>query len=114
MKRLSYAALLIAFSTPAFAQEKLPDGAKVTKLDVRPTKVDLNGTFAYSQLLVTATLDTGDTLDATRFAKVTQPKNATVNAAGQVRPTADGAGDIVVTLAGISATVSLKIGRAHV
>ena len=34
----------------AAAQEKLPAGAKVTKLDVRPAKVELTGPFAYAQL----------------------------------------------------------------
>src|SRR4051812_40592017 len=107
MKRLQFvaAAVLVAFAAPAFAQEALPAGAKVTKLEVRPTKVELNGPFAYAQLLVTATLDTGEVLDATRFAKVTAPKHATVGAAGQVRPTADGDGEIAVSLAGITASV---------
>ncbi len=72
MKLLRYAAaaLLVAFASPAFAQEKLPDGAKVTKLVVHPAKVELSGPFAYSQLLVTATLDNGETVDVTRVAKV--------------------------------------------
>ena len=109
MKLFRYAAavLLIGGALPAFAQEKLPDGAKVTKLDVHPTKIELSGPFAYSQLLVTATLDTGDVIDATRIAKVTVPKVATVNAAGLVRPAADGSGEITVTLAGTTATVPL-------
>lgn len=36
-------ALLLAVPGSAPAQEKLPDGAKVTKLDVRPAKVELAG-----------------------------------------------------------------------
>ncbi|MBN9119517.1 MAG: DUF1549 domain-containing protein [Planctomycetes bacterium] len=113
MKRLQYvaAALLVAFGAPAFAQEKLPDGAKVTKLDVRPAKVELKGPFAYAQLLVTATLDNGETLDATRLATITSPKFA-AHAAGLVRPTADGSGDIAVSLGGASATVPLTV-RGH-
>jgi hypothetical protein len=113
MKRLSYvaAALLVALGTPASAQEKLPDGAKVTKVDVRPAKVELNGPFAYSQLLVTATLENGETLDATRIAKVTPPKFATASAAGQVRPTADGSGEITISLQGVTATVPISVKR---
>ena len=107
--RYAAAALLVAFASSAFAQEKLPDGAKVTKLVVHPTKVELSGPFAYSQLLVTATLDNGDALDATRLAKITAPKAATVNAVGLVRPTADGTGDILVSLAGVSQTVPLSV-----
>src|SRR6266545_3955308 len=111
MKRLSYvaAALFVAFGAPAFAQEKLPAGAKVTKLDVRPTSIELNGPFAYSQLLVTATLDSGESFDATRIAKLTAPKNATVSPAGQVRPTADGTGNVAVSLAGVTANVPLTV-----
>lgn len=110
MKRLSYvaAAFVLAFAPAAFAQEKLPDGVKVAKLEVRPSKVELSGQYAYSQLLVTATLDNGETLDATRIATITPPKFAT-NAAGLVRPTADGSGDIAVSLAGISAKVPLTV-----
>src|SRR3954466_6097078 len=103
------AALLVAFAPVATAQEKIPDGTKVTKLEVRPAKVDLNGPFAYSQLLVTATLDNGETLDATRLAKIAPPKIATASAVGQVRPVADGTGDISVSLAGASATVPLTV-----
>ncbi|MCI0703523.1 MAG: DUF1553 domain-containing protein [Planctomycetia bacterium] len=103
------AALLLV---PGFglAQEKLPDGAKVTKLEVRPTKVELNGPFAYSQLLVLATLDTGETLDATRLSTITAPKGiASANAAGLVRPVGDGSGDLTVTLAGVTAAVSVRV-----
>jgi hypothetical protein len=101
---LTLFAAVAALAAPAGAQEKLPDGAKVVKLDVRPAKVELSGPFAYSQLLVTATLDGGETVDATRIATITVPKFAS-HVAGLVRPTADGAGEITVTLAGRSATV---------
>jgi hypothetical protein len=69
--------LLLSIPALAPAQEKLSDGAKVTKLDVRPTKVELSGPFSYSQLLVTATLDNGETADVTRIAKIeTRPDRA--------------------------------------
>jgi hypothetical protein len=112
MKRLSFAAaVLVALAAPAAAQEKLPAGAKVTKLDVRPAKVELDGPFAYAQLLVTATLDTGDLFDATRLAGIAAPPFAAVSPNGLVRPTADGAGDIVVTLAGATVTVPVAAKR---
>ena len=66
------------------------------------------GPFAYAQLLVTATLDNGETIDATRLAKITPPAFAAATA-GLVRPTADGSGDIAVSLAGTSASVSLTV-----
>ncbi len=111
MNRLSYAAaaLLLAFGSSGFAQEELPAGAKVTKLDVRPAKVELDGPFAYAQLLVTATLDNGETLDATRIAKIAAPKFAAASTNGLVRPLADGAGSIAITLAGQTAQVPLTV-----
>ena len=107
--RYAAAALSVALALPAFAQEKLPDGANVTALSVHPAKVELSGPFAYSQLLVTATLDDGTTFDATRIAKVTTPKAATASAAGLVRPAADGRGDIAVSLAGRTARVPVTV-----
>ncbi len=106
---LPLAVCFVAFAVPAAAQEKIPDGAKVTKIEVRPAKVDLDGPFTYAQLLVTATLDNGETLDATRLAKIAPPKSATVSAVGQVRPVADGSGDISVSLAGAFAIVPLTV-----
>ncbi len=91
-------ALLVAFGPAAVAQEKLPDGAKVTKLDVRPTKIELSGPFAYSQLLVTATLDNGETMDATRLAIPERKSGLVTIVNGLVRPTTDGTGDITVSL----------------
>jgi hypothetical protein len=109
---LPLAVCVAAFGAPALAQEKLPDGAKVTKLDVRPPRVDLKGPFAYTQLLVTATLDNGETFDATRLAKyTTENKKAivTVSPAGQVRPAADASGSFTVEFGGKSVIVPLSV-----
>src|SRR4051794_22865150 len=94
-----------AVAAPEPAADGLPAGAKVTKLDVRPAVVKLTGPFSYSQLIVTATLDSGDTLDVTRLAKIDAPKAVAVSANGQVRPIADATGDIAVSLAGQSAKI---------
>jgi len=91
----------------AAAQEKLPDGAKVVKLHVRPARVELDGPFAYAQLLVTATLDNGETMDATRIAKLESPSIAAVTA-GLVRPKAEGAAEIAISLGGRSITVPVN------
>ena len=100
--------LLLAVPGFAPAQEKLLDGAKVAKLDVRPTKVELNGPFAYSQLLVTATLDNGETADVTRVAKIATPKGVAATA-GLVRPTADGSGEIAISIGGKSVKVPVNV-----
>jgi hypothetical protein len=93
-------ALVAGFAVAASAQEKLPPAAKLTKIDVRPSSVTLNGPFSYSQLLVTGTLDSGETLDVTRIAKVEVPSCLAISAAGLVRPLVDGSGDVVVSLDG--------------
>ena len=95
-------ALLVLPGGFVAAQEKLPDGAKVAKLEARPAAIKLTGPFTYSQILVTATLDSGETVDVTRAAMFDRPAGFVSIVNGLVRPTADGAGDIVVSLAGQS------------
>lgn len=111
MKPFRYATvvLLATCGLPALAQEQLPAGAKVATVAVRPAAVELTGPFAYAQLLVTATLDSGEVVDVTRLAKVTAPQCAAVSATGLVRPAADGSGAIAVSVAGRSATVPVTV-----
>ena len=113
MTRLSLLAAVL-FATPLLAAdpatdvEKLPDGAKVVKLEARPTAIDLTSPFAYAQLLLTATLDNGDVQDATRLATLDLPANVT-QSAGLVRPKADGSGKITASLGGKSVTVPVTV-----
>jgi hypothetical protein len=115
MNRLQLASIILTCwaSTFAFGQEALPPGAKVTHLEVRPAQVDLDGPFAYSQLVVTATLDSGETLDATRLATITLPKFAAVNKTGLVRPLDDGRGEITITVAGQTRKIPLTVRGYH-
>jgi hypothetical protein len=109
LSRFFAVALLVAVPGFASAQETLPTGAKVTKLDVRPTQIDLTGPFAYSQLIVTATLNNGETLDATRIAQLTFPKELVSVTNGLVRATSDGKSDIAVTLDGRTLKVPVTV-----
>ncbi|MBA4062833.1 MAG: hypothetical protein C0501_03840 [Isosphaera sp.] len=100
----SFLAAVLLAAAPGFAAaqtpvDKLPDGAQVTKLDVRPAAVKVTGPFGYTQLLVTATLDNGETADVTRLAAFELPKGFT-QTAGLVRATADGTGVIGITVGG--------------
>jgi hypothetical protein len=97
--------LALALGAPA---ESLPT-AKVTKLDVSPKAVELKGPFAYSQLVVTATLEGGGTLDVTRLTQFTPPKGVSVSPAGQVRGSADGKGDLKLAVGGQTATVPVSV-----
>lgn len=109
MPRLLPAAALLLLAGPAAAQEALPAGATVTKLEARPAAITLDGPFAYSQLLVTATLAGGETVDVTRIAKVEAPANLVTVANGLVRPKTDGNGTVAVGLAGQAVAVPVKV-----
>lgn len=110
--RYGIAALLLALgaATPLMAQEKLPEGAKVTALEVTPMEIALKGPFSYSQMLVTAVLDSGDRVDVTRMAEVKPSADfAKISASRVVRPQANGTGQISVGFAGQSASIPLAV-----
>src|SRR5262245_53765727 len=103
------AALALPGAVPA-ATEKLPAGSKLTKLEVSPARITLDGRFAYSQLLVTGALAGGDKIDVTRMVAVEAPaKVVKVGATGQVRPLADGKGAIKLSLAGLKLEVPVEV-----
>ncbi|HET6572260.1 MAG TPA: DUF1549 domain-containing protein [Fimbriiglobus sp.] len=117
MTRFLSPAVVLAFALPAVAAEpaeKLPAGAKVAQLAVHPAKVDITGPFGYSQLLVTAHLESGDAIDATRFATVTAPKCVKVSPVRQVRPAGDGSGSLTVSLGGKSVEVPVTVSGQKV
>lgn len=101
--------LLLALALPAVAAEPLPTNAKITKLDVTPKAVELKGPFAYSQVLVTATLDGGGTLDVTRMAQFTPPAGVTIAPNGLVRSTADGKGELKIAVGGQTTAVPVSV-----
>jgi Protein of unknown function (DUF1553)/Protein of unknown function (DUF1549)/Bacterial Ig-like domain (group 2) len=103
--------LLLILAPSAFADdaEKLPPNAKVASLAIQPASIDLATPYAYGQLVITAKLDNGDTVDVTRIAKIEAPKTVTVSPAGLVRSTAEGASEIAITLGGQAAKVSVKV-----
>ncbi len=89
--------------------ESLPPGTKVVGLEVLPTSIKLTSRFDYAQLLVTAKLDNGDRVDATRLVQA-QPAAATVTISptGIVKATADGASAIGLKLGDQVATVPVE------
>jgi hypothetical protein len=94
----------------ASAQEKLPPGAKVVKVEVRPERVELKTPFEYRQLLITGVLENGDRVDLTRQAKFDAPAGLVkVSEAGQVRPVADGGGAIQFTAGGQAGAIPLAV-----
>ena len=93
--------------------ESLPPNAKVLRLAVQPAKLDIVGPFAYSQLVVTATLDPGDTVDVTRLAKFTAPSCVKVSPSGQVRPIAGGSGILSIAVGPTSLEVPVAVTSFH-
>ncbi len=94
----------------ALAPESLPKGAKIAALEVQPTKINCGSPNDYAQLLVTARLESGDTADVTRLVKFAlETPLAEVSARGILRPLKNGNGNLVVTLAGRTATTPVEI-----
>lgn len=100
---------LLAWASEANAEvEKLPPGVQVVKLAAMPESITLESPFAYRQLLLTATLSTGDQVDVTRIAQVKAPDLVTVTS-GLVRPRQEGSGQIVAELDGQSVTIPVSV-----
>jgi hypothetical protein len=91
-------AVVALAALPAVAQEKLPAGRTVVKVEARPDSVTLKNPFEYAQLLLSATLDNGDVIDVTRMAKLDLPPVVKASPAGLVRPVSDGSGSIHVAV----------------
>jgi len=86
------------------ARETIPEGATVTGLLVHPSRLELRGPFAYAQILVTAQLSNGETMDATRLAHYELPAGLSVDA-GLIRPQRDTQGTITIRLGNQSVTL---------
>src|SRR5207247_3576203 len=73
-------------------------------------EIRLTDRFAYVQLLVTARLASGESIDATRMVEPSlSPAIAEVSRSGLVRPKADGQGRLVLRLAGQTAAVPVTV-----
>ncbi len=99
--------------TPAGASalpESLPPGAKVASLAIEPAAVTLDGCYAAAQVLVTATLASGDRLDVTRLATLALgSKVGEVSRAGVVSPLAAGKTQLTARLGGVTARVPVEV-----
>ena len=106
--------LALALAALARGEETLPAGLNVVALEVRPATVELKQKFEYRQLLVSGKLATGETVDLTRLAKVSQTgKAVTVSADGLVRPAADGADELTFTYGALTAKVPVTVAGVN-
>jgi WD40 repeat protein/mono/diheme cytochrome c family protein len=97
-------------SEEAVEAEGLPTGTKVVALQVQPDAVKLTNKFAYTQLLLTAKLDSGDLIDVTRM--VTPALSAAVvdiSKSGLVRPKTDGQATLSVEVGGQKAEIPVTV-----
>ena len=105
----SAAALAAAFLNAATAQETpaIPD---VESLSVSPPEIHLNSPVAYSQLIATAKLTTGDSIDVTRIADITVKGDAvTVTDLGIVEGAKNGKATVVINLKGKNASIAVTV-----
>lgn len=107
---IAAAAAEAADANEFFSEESLPSGATVMAIDVQPTSIELNRKFGYAQLLVTATLNTGDRVDVTRMATITATGDAVrVTRGGRVHARADGAATLTISFADQSLQVPVAV-----
>jgi hypothetical protein len=113
-----FAALALALAvagTAAAQTEQPPAGLKVVRLEARPASIDLKNPYEYRQLLLVAQTDSGDVIDVTRMARVEVPAAlAKVSPAGQVRPVADGLGELTASVAGQTVRVPVTVSGQKV
>ena len=91
--------------------EKLPPGAKVLSLEAEPKNISIARWTDGAQVLITARMSTGESLDVTRLAKIesSSSRTAEVTPGGVVRAKSNGSATIKASLAGKSVSVPVKI-----
>ena len=108
----SVALLSVACFAASQAQEQLPPGLNVVSIEARPSAIELKQHFDYRQVLITGKLDTGESVDLTRMAKVTQSGSAaSANAEGVVRGKADGSDELTFTYGNHSVKVPVTVAN---
>jgi hypothetical protein len=94
----------------ATAQEGLPAGMKVIRVEAEPAVVALRHPYDYRQILLTGQLQTGERVDLTRMAQVeADAKLVKITPNGLIRPVGDGSGTVKYQVAGHSVTVPVNV-----
>ena len=93
-----------------FPSELLPNDLKLASLEVTPKTIDLHSPFDYVQILVTGRTKEGDSLDLTRFAKMTpSSEHLTIDKRGIVRGWQDGAHTLKIQHGKLTADVIVNV-----
>ena len=97
-------------SEVALTPESLPGGAPVVALEMQPAALNFASRNEYAQLLVTAKLASGETIDVTRQVRFEIATNLfTLSPRGVCRPLADGSGKLVASLGSQTVTAPVVI-----
>ena len=92
------------------SRDQLPKGRSVASVAVSPSSIKLDAPNAYHQLLVTATLDTGDRADLTGLVAWSLDESiASVVEGGIIRPQSDGTTTLTVGYEGLTAEASVTV-----
>lgn len=92
------------------APETLPEGLEVVSIAAQPTSVELTHKFDYRQLLITGTLKTGEQVDLTRIATLSQPATKVrVTPLRRLEALADGEEQLTFRYAGHSVTIGIQV-----
>lgn len=86
-------------ASPTIDTQPLAADQRVVSILCEPADIVLDNSHAYNQVVITATLASGERVDVTRMAELVIDGNvATVTETGLVRPKQDGSGQLVATL----------------
>ena len=95
---------------PAKPDESLPETDKVVGLELKPGEIKIFSPNDYVQLLVSARLESGDTVDVTRLVKFSlQPPVAEITARGIMHPLKNGSAKLAVALKGKTVEAPVEI-----
>ncbi|EAQ78308.1 DUF1549 and DUF1553 domain-containing protein [Blastopirellula marina] len=100
------------------AENTIPAGKRLVKVDVWPERIELDSPFAYAQVLVTGTLDSGEIVDLTRVVeRQDESTQFKITPNGLVSPVADGETQLVLKYADQDVSVPVSVrnleGEVH-
>ena len=91
-------------------KDRLPNGREVTGIEISPTTITLDATHAYNQLLIKATLDSGDTADLTGMVTWSIDESiATIADRGLLRPQGNGTTTLSASYQGLTASTQVTV-----
>ena len=96
------------------AEEQLPAGLRVVAVHAYPEQIQLTHRFDYRQVLLTGQLESGETVDLTRMAKLmSAPTTVAVSPDGVVRPVQDGRAQLVFAYLDQSISIPVQVDGAQ-